>query len=222
MKILSLIIDLLYPKHCRFCNKVIGFSRCIECEEKVAELKRPIGLPLQRQARNMDCLAFVFSPYNYEKPVSEAILRLKFSNKPLDVKSFALDIVNELKNCDEPLKLDIITCVPTTNREIKEHGRNLPYILAKIISQEMQLEFDPDLLLKIKETKRQMGLSGEQRRKNIKNAFAVNSDKKLTGKSVLIIDDMFTTGSTMNECAETLRKSGAVNCCGATIAAAVR
>ncbi len=220
-KILCFIVDILYPKRCRFCNEVTGFSSCAKCEEQVKKLKRPIGVPLQRQGRNMDCLAFAFSPYNYDKPVSDAILRLKFSDKPLDERSFAVDIVEEIKQSDEPVKFDIITCVPSTKKEIAEHGRDLPLILAGYVADEMQISFDPDLLVKIKDTKRQMQLSGAQRRKNIKNAFAVNANKQVTGKSVLIIDDVFTTGSTLNECAETLRREGAAFCCGATIAAAV-
>ena len=95
--------------------------------------------------------------------------------------------------------------------------RDLPKV-ARALGRELGLPV-MQALCKIRETPRQMALSGGERRKNLKNAFSARPDAPLEGKRILLVDDVLTTGSTLNECAKALRAAGAAECRGVCAAA---
>jgi len=105
---------------------------------------------------------------------------------------------------------DIITSVPLTNKRLRSRKYNQSAILAQELARKLNKKCNNLLLKKTKETKVQAGLSKKDRQKNLKNAFKVNPRYKeqLTAKNILIIDDVYTTGSTLNECARTLKREG--------------
>jgi ComF family protein len=103
---------------------------------------------------------------------------------------------------------DYIIPVPLFVSRLKMRGLNQSLILANMIFSTEKEKIATDLLVRIKNTAAQSGLSGAERRKNLQAAFEVRNSKLVAGKNIYLIDDVFTTGSTVNECAKTLKKCG--------------
>ena len=116
------------------------------------------------------------------------------------------------------VKFDVITCVPQTKKKRRKRGYNQSALLAKQISHELSVPFNELLLFKTRETADQHDLRGKDRLKNLKNAFAAENEDAVKDKTILLCDDIKTTGATLNECRKTLLKAGAKAVCCATIA----
>lgn len=218
-EILDQTANLIFPRRCPFCDEVIGFSQgCTECEPDLRVLRREDS-QIQRQGHEMSALDAAFAMYYYEGIVKEAIKRMKFSDRTDQTAPFA-DQMAESLFCTEKLNVtefDMVVPVASSGKELRSRGYDVPRLLAQRLAQKINCPMR-QALCKIKETKRQMSLSGKERRENLKGAFAVCDATDIKGKRVLIVDDVFTTGSTMNECAKALKKAGAKSCCGVVIA----
>jgi ComF family protein len=105
--------------------------------------------------------------------------------------------------------IDMIVPVPSTQASIKQRGFNQTEVLGSQISKELKVKMYPDLLVRVKETPSQRECTREEREKNLLQAFAVNKVDCIEGKNILLVDDVFTTGSTSRECARTLLDHGA-------------
>jgi ComF family protein len=112
----------------------------------------------------------------------------------------------------------IIIPVPIHKSREKWRGFNQAKEIAKIIAEKTYLPYYPDNLIKIKKTKTQVGLKRKERLENLKNCFSILDSSKIRGKTVLLIDDVYTTGATMEECAKILKEAGAKNVYGITAA----
>jgi len=111
-----------------------------------------------------------------------------------------------LQDIDTP---DIILPVPLHIKRLRQRGFNQALVLARRLFFDDRKKLRFNLLSRQADTASQTGLSGIERRKNLKNAFRVESPSKIAGRQILIIDDVFTTGSTVNECAKALKAAGA-------------
>jgi len=99
--------------------------------------------------------------------------------------------------------------VPLHRRRLKTRGFNQSLLLARVISSDLGTRLDYRSFIRRRHTRAQTGLSKEERRKNVKDAFSVMNPEIIEDKEILLVDDVFTTGHTLNECAKTLKKSGA-------------
>jgi ComF family protein len=122
-----------------------------------------------------------------------------------------------LRECD----VDLIIPVPLHSKRLRWRGFNQSVLLARQVSRVYGVSMDPFVLLRTKETPPQTQLSEDERRKNMRGAFAVNSDRSVDGKRILLIDDVYTSGATVNECSRTLRRAGAKEVYVLTLAHAV-
>jgi len=113
-----------------------------------------------------------------------------------------------------------IVPVPLHPTKLRERGYNQSLLLAQEISQRSGLPLIADGLLRVKQTKSQTKLTFEERVENVKGAFKVSSRERIEGKRLILVDDVFTTGSTLNSCAEALIKGGAKEVYGLTLAIA--
>ncbi len=106
-----------------------------------------------------------------------------------------------------PLNFDVVTAVPLNPVRQKERGYNQSALIAKQLSNLTRIPFSSNLLKRLRNTPSQTRLNREQRKENVKDAFAVQGD--VEGKRILLVDDVITTGSTLNECAKVLKQNGA-------------
>ena len=161
------------------------------------------------------CLA---APFVYEGKVRQAVQRFKFNNDTHLAKFFAPEIAQCVRDEFSNVEFDIVTCVPQTKRKRRKRGYNQSALLAKEIAKQLSLPYDELLLIKTRETPDQHNLKGKARIDNLKNAFATEKNKAIEGKTILLCDDIKTTGATLNECRKTLLKAGAAAVCCAAIA----
>lgn len=105
-------------------------------------------------------------------------------------------------------KYDIIIIVPISNQRKRERGYNQSYLIAKEISRIIKVPIAQKVLYKTKNTVPQSSLNKKLRQVNIKGVYKVKKNRKLDNKKILIIDDIYTTGNTVNECANMLLRKG--------------
>jgi ComF family protein len=134
--------------------------------------------------------------------MKEAIHLFKFSG----VRRLARPLAELFKEIDIP-EADLIVPVPLTKKRLTERGFNQSLLLAKALSDFTKVPLSYDTLLKVKETPHQTTLSATERIKSLRNAF--RADDSAEGKKIAVVDDVMTTGATLNECARALVKAGA-------------
>lgn len=224
---MNLLLDLLYPKACLecklpgvyICKKCLSdvripFSTCPVCQRFSIEGKTH---PKCKTKYSLDSHVAL---WNYEGVIRKSIIALKYK--------FASSLVHEIAQCStltinnryEYLKQINCTLVsiPASRMRYNWRGFNQAYEIGKLISEKTGWKFLPDLLIK-RNTKTQTGLKKEERLKNLKGAFYVSSKGNLSKDSpILLFDDVWTTGSTMNEVANVLKKAGFTRVEGLTIA----
>ena len=146
------------------------------------------------------------SAFEYLDPIRQLVMRFKYGGEKYLREFFA----EELK----PVFLkhvgyaDVIVYVPTTNKKVRQRGYNQGEVLAREFRRFSQIPV-VDAIQKIKETESQVGLTLKERRENLKGSFKVVDKKAVKDKRVLIIDDVMTTGSTVENIAEKLKSAGA-------------
>lgn len=213
MKILNFILDLLYPKKCIFCGKVLSDSDlCRECETK---------LPYTKGDSIYQKFPFVkkcISPLYYKDIVRDSILRYKF----IGCSSYCVRYGDILSDCIENNLdcggIDVITYVPISRRRMRKRGYNQSELIAAEAAIRLELPCNA-LLKKIKDNPAQSSVNDRKRRtENVAGVYKVINEELVKGKYILLVDDVVTTGSTLSECARMLCKAGAKEVYCATIA----
>ncbi len=126
-----------------------------------------------------------------------------------------------LKNNEYKKKIDLIIPVPLHKNDLKKRGFNQSVLLGRVIGDYFSIPVEKRVLIKKKLTPFQVNLSKKEREKNIIKAFAVERPEEVKYKNILILDDIFTTGSTVEECAKELIKAQAKNIFVLTLARSV-
>ena len=213
--------NLLFPRRCPVCGAVVGFGSCrAACEKALQAVRRVPGACVAREAHVLNDVTAAFAPFLYETPVQDAILKMKFGAVPEQADFFAGCMAAELRQNALGWQPELIVPVPAYGGE--RRGReDLPRVLAATMARELEVPLRLDALKKVRQTERQMRLSGEERRANVADAFSAPLPDAVCGRNVLIVDDVLTTGSTLNACAKALAAAGAASCCG-VCAAVVR
>lgn len=223
-RVLSQILNLFFPARCPVCNEIgqRHLHLCERCENNIERIDdRCLGCGLPRTgcrcSRNNFSLCLA-APFLYKDEVRNAIHRFKFGDEPDLCKFFGKEMADCVAFEFGDVKFDVITCVPQTKKKHRKRGYNQSALLAKQISRELSVPFNELLLFKTRETADQHNLHGKDRLKNLKNAFSAANEEDIKGKTILLCDDIKTTGATLNECRKTLFKAGAKAVCCATIA----
>jgi competence protein ComFC len=209
-KIREGILDILMPRKCLGCGKD-GSYICSACSLFLSELPMTEVEPSS------------VSVWEYEGIIEKAILKIKYDG--------CYDIINELveKALDrvEINFLDdaVITYVPMYRKRERERGFNQAKLIAEKIGEKINRPV-VGLLEKIKDNPSQVGLGPKERLENVRDAFAYSESLERSNlskqQSVLLVDDVYTTGATMGECTRTLRKAGIKNIYGFTITRKMR
>lgn len=205
---------------CSFCRREIhsGSYYCEECLEKlpynngykcaVCGRRTPDGsMRCEHCAGENPHFDRAFSVFDYERPISGAILRLKYSNKRFIARELGETFLTFAYR-KSGITADVIVYAPMFERDEKKRGFNQSRLLAEALGETIGVKTDGNVIFKTKHTDRQATLDRKTRAENLKNCFALNGKADLSGKTVLIVDDVMTTGATLNEMAKTLRKAG--------------
>lgn len=169
------------------------------------------------------------APLVYDQTVITVIHRFKFKAKIQLARPLSKILLTTLNNFWDIDSIDVIIPVPLHVKRIRERGFNQSYLLiqnwdksaSKNCSEPSRFQIDCDILFKKASTEAQTGLGREQRLTNVKNAFGIYDDKKIKNKTILLVDDVYTTGATVNECARLLLHQGASHVDVLTLARAI-
>ena len=210
------ILNLIFPNVCGFCNKINENSLCIDCEKMLSKYKlERIKDCKEDKTKYFD---FSYCALKYEGIVREKIISYKFGEKSYLYKTFAKIIINNKKIYDILKLYDIILPVPMHKSKESVRGYNQSALLAMEIANSIGIKFKDGVLVKIKDTNIQSSLTKKERHKNLNGAFKVKDKGKIINKKVVLVDDIYTTGSTVNECSKVLKNAGAKEILVVTIA----
>jgi len=156
-----------------------------------------------------------WTPYAYHTPLKEAIGLFKYKGKV----SLAGPLAHHLLAGLEALPpLDLILPVPLHPHRLREREYNQSLLLAYRVSRQLNIPLSYTNLIRIRHTVPQVSLKRRERLKNLRRSFGVQTPSQIAGKTILLIDDVLTTGTTVNECAKALRKAGSGHVYVATLA----
>ena len=146
--------------------------------------------------------------FKYEELIRNLILKYKFEEKPYLYHSFIYFFDNFQKKYFQNENYDIILSVPISKKRYKLRGYNQSSLIAKGIAASLNIKYENNILIKTKNTQKQSLLNKELRKTNVENSYKVVNEKIIKNKNLLLIDDIYTTGSTLNECSRMLKKAG--------------
>lgn len=226
------LVGLFLPADCKICGQALeplNFSYiCENCWDKVKWLKMPhcsrCGKPFPasfafQEVPSLLCVECrqdsssfkrIFVPTLYEGVMKEAIHLLKYRRKKGIMKRLEKILKIYFFQTDLPFsKFDLVVPIPLHRKKLKERGFNQAELLARVIATHFGLKLVKNSLKRVKATKSQASLSKKQRIGNIKGAFQFRNEDKFRAKKILLIDDVYTTGTTVREAARVLRKAKA-------------
>lgn len=158
----------------------------------------------------------VFSPFTYSGNMAEAVKTYKFNGMTLYGKLFGKMIYEELKSISYIWDFDFIVPVPLHGNRLLERGYNQSEIMAKMLSELSGTKFLGDVLFRVRDTKKQSSLAGLERRENVRGAFYAHPGS-VSGKRVIVVDDICTMGETVRACGDALLKAGAIEVIAVTL-----
>ncbi|MDO5555756.1 MAG: ComF family protein [Clostridia bacterium] len=201
------MINLIYPNTCGMCEKISKENICKKCEIKIKQYE----INLFKKYKKDSGIFFEESihMYRYDGIIRQKIIEYKFQDKAYLYKTFSKIIIKNEKICDNLKKYDIIIPVPIHKKRKQFRGYNQTELISKAIAKHTGLKLEKNILVKQKNIVSQSELSKIQRKENIKNAFIIKKAEKVNNKKILIFDDIYTTGSTVNECSKMLKQAGA-------------
>ena len=225
MKKKNFIIKLLYPQRCKYCNIVIDIRReiCHTCENTLQIIEGDICKLCGKKVNDCNCghkkhfYKYICAPFYYDGAASRAIWRFKFRNQTKLSKVFAKDMAKCFDTYYKGYDFDLCTFVPSSKESLKKRGYNQAELLARDFSEITDIPCE-EILLKTRETKIQHDLLSVERSGNLAGAIELKDGIDLENKRILLIDDIKTTGSTLNECAKMLLIGGATEVFCLTVA----
>jgi competence protein ComFC len=221
------VLDWLFPPVCGGCNR-IGFRWCPDCQKNVMPVPEPVcqacGLPLSRFGL---CSICNISPPPYkamrswvvfEGPIRHALHSLKYRRNVVLGDTLARYMAEYVEKLG--WRADMVVPVPLGRQRMKERGYNQAGLLALPLSIIQGWQYSPQAVLRIRETRSQVGLSAMERKENLSTAFRADPSR-VNGKVILLVDDVATTGATLAACSDAFIKAGAKAVYGLTLARAL-
>jgi len=212
-RLYEIIIQLVFPQRCPYCRELVEDTEyaCEKCRKEM-----PQNGIYQGISGGYRCASVL--PYidNYKR----AILRFKFHEKTQHKKQFAKIMYDEVLRYYDDMVFDYVTFVPMHKKALKKRGYNQCKLLAEELSILMGIPC-VEIIEKTKHTTAQHDLSASKRKTNLKGAFRIIDKKLIKDRSILLIDDIVTTGSTLSECAKTISKANPQMICCLTLLSVV-
>jgi ComF family protein len=227
------LLDLLFPPVCLSCNK-FGQFFCSDCQTKAEILDETIcPFCLQKTlngVKHPKCKGYIdglISVFKYKKEVQKIIKEIKYRYYKAGVGKLVDFFLKNLRNSEFDKFLaskPILVPIPLHSKKMSARGFNQAQLIAQILAKSWQLPISNKFLVRAKNTQVQAELKKAQRQQNMKNAFIPSREilkigsKSLQNKNILLVDDVWTTGSTMQEAAKVLKKLAAKKIWGVTVA----
>ncbi len=213
----NFLLDFVFPKKCVSCGK-FGAYICADCFSRIEYVENPVCAICQRQAiggkTHPGCktrygLDGLIAVCRYRGAVKVGIQKIKYK-WVYDIEKVLCDIlVERLWKFDFPKDL-ILVPVPLHKKRKNWRGFNQAELLTKDLAKRFGVQ-SLSSLIRIVDTKTQVGLKRDERKKNVLGAFAVGAGNDVKGKNIMLVDDVYTSGATMSECAKVLKRAGAKN-----------
>lgn len=214
------IINGIYPEKCPFCGKILEKKErgiCKDCRKTLPYIQEPrcmkCGKPLRKEEEEYcyDCQKKTHffeegrSLWVHKPPVNQAVYAFKYQDLRCYGKVFAREMVLHMADYLERLPADALVPIPLHTKRYLDRGYNQAQILANALSKYTEIPVR-NLLKRSKYTKPQKVLNDVERKRNIKGAFSLREEVRC--KCVVLIDDIYTTGSTLDEAAKVLKSAG--------------
>lgn len=219
------LLEIIFPRRCVNCMQRLSIASkgtfCFECLSHIEYLTEPIcrscgkQLPagVKRKGICGDCLSspppftLVRSIVKYGPSAQAIVHGLKYKSD----RSVLMGIEQLVHQFDfgQFGTVDVILPVPLHVTRLRSRGWNQALLLAHAFFPSQKSSIEVDWLVKIRNSRAQTTLSGKQRRKNLRNSFAIGAKAQLAGRRVCLVDDVYTTGSTVEECSRVLMTGGA-------------
>ncbi|MFH1091383.1 MAG: ComF family protein [Pseudomonadota bacterium] len=238
LPLLQTVVELLCPMKCMFCGAFPGpedspaTGFCTACLCGMAVLPeahcRHCGRPFETRIESRHtCSRCLKNPPPYARALAaglhqdtlrKAIHYFKYNGRTELARPLAVFMTQHLERPFYPPETDLILPIPLHRRRLQERGFNQALLLARALFKPWKKKIHHDLLQRIRWTEPQVNLKGQERLKNVRQAFAAPSPDKIKGRSVMLIDDVYTTGATVIECTRALKKAGAAQVLVLTLA----
>jgi ComF family protein len=226
-RLLWTFLDLIYPPNCGGCGRP-GTRWCEVCSQNTHVIESPI-CPIcgditvdEKLCSRCQTSSVHFTSLRsytiYRGAIREAIHKLKYGGDRSLGDNLAQMMISSLEKLN--WSLDIVTSVPLGLARLAERGYNQATLLARPIALYYNLPFSPKILFRVRETQSQVGLTNKERQVNMDGAFKADCNQA-EGKNILVVDDVATSGATINACARALLDAGASNIFGYTLARAI-
>ncbi|NLL76627.1 MAG: ComF family protein [Clostridiales bacterium] len=222
--LLGKFTDLIYPRHCPVCDGLIGYSEmliCEKCRRLVKYVKNPVCVKCGKSiaeeegeycydcARRKHFYLSGMALFEY-KSMAASIYRFKYKGRQEYAEFFGKKMAGHLEDYLRVWKPEAFIPVPIHSSRMRTRGYNQAEVLAKRLSRETGIPLRTDIIKRCRKTAPQKNLSDEERQNNLKKAFKIcRNDVKLN--TIVIIDDIYTTGSTIDAVAYELQKKGIIN-----------
>ena len=224
-KVWDQLLPILYPRHCPVCSRTLSYGKliCSGCRDSLPWIREPVcfmcGKPVLSYEQELcyDCRSFPKSFHSglslllYNEKTRPFIADFKYHNRRYLSRFFAEEIVLRYRNRINTGKIDLIIPVPVHKHKLRTRGYNQAALLAGELSRLTGIPSLHDLLIRVTDTIPQKQLTPQARLSNLQGAFSLNPRYKKPGNSrtrILLTDDIYTTGATMESCTRVLLAAG--------------
>lgn len=197
-------INLVYPNVCGICDKLCKEDLCKKCE---ISLKNIAKFKIDKyKNKNFTKHLYIFK---YEGIIKERLINFKFNEKSYIYKALVNFLLKNKKACRFLKNYDIIIPVPIHYRRKVIRGYNQSALIAEKLAKNLNIKYNGNVLLKNKNNKPQSTKNKMERRDNVVGVYYIKNKHEILNKNILLLDDIYTTGSTVNECSKMLKIAGA-------------
>lgn len=215
------IIQYIFPPRCALCNRLLPVGAqiyiCEACAREIGYFNNrinPINLPanIETFCDGMICIG------HYSDSLKASIRRFKFANKPSYFRAFGRLLAVKIQGVEQLGPIDLVIPVPLHKNKQKLRGYNQAELIAGYAARVLGVPMAANILIKSEETGSQSMLHRSERLHNLEDSFRVVNERTLQNKRILIVDDIVTTGSTINQCSKALKHAGALSVTAGVIA----
>ncbi len=211
--LLRYFLDMVYPNKCMICQKKVNTKDghqyiCDECYHIMEEYKTSYEL-FDPKRRYDDTRGYAV--FRYDGVIRHLIHRFKYGKERRLAKLFAELILPDFEHFIKEHYIEMVIPVPIHKERLEKRGFNQAELVARILSKKLKIPMETKVLTRIKNTKPQNELSFGERVSNVKDCFDVVNSSKIIYKDIILLDDIYTTGSTIEECSKVLREHNTRN-----------